>query len=173
MAHILAAGTARGTPIVMNRPATLPRFGGVVLPLLVAGMLAGCGHDPITVPRGAQEVHVVVNGDMVDLQPSTVRAGDVYLVIDNPGTSVTLVERKATPDESPGPLSDAELDRVAHGDTFHTAISGFENGRFGNVGKLVVAPGSYVFVTGDPTVLAEKSGGVIPPGSLGVLRVLP
>jgi hypothetical protein len=115
----------------------------------------------------------VVSGDMVDQQPSTVRAGDVYLVIDNPGTSVTLVERKSTPDESRGPLTDAELDRVARGDTFHTAISGFENGEFGNVGKLVVAPGSYVFVTGDPTALAERSGGVIRQQSLAVLRVLP
>jgi hypothetical protein len=159
---------------VMNRPATLASFRAVVLPILVAGLVAGCGHHPITVPPGAQDVHVMVNGDMVDLQPATVRAGDVYLVIDNPGTSVSLVERKATPDESPGPLSDVELDRVAHGDIFHTQITCcFENGRFGNVGKLVVAPGNYVFVTGDPTALAEKSGGVIPQQSLAVLRVLP
>lgn len=48
-----------------------------------------------------------------------------------------------------------------------------ENGRFGNVGKLVVAPGSYVSVAGDPTTLADESGGVIPQQSLGVLRVLP
>jgi hypothetical protein len=119
-------------------------------------------------------VHVVVSGDSVRLEPSTARAGDVYLVIDNPGTGVTLVERQSTADESPGPLSDAELDRVAHGDTVHTWITCcFENGEQGSVGKLVVAPGSYVFVTDDPTALAERSGGVIPSQSIGVLRVEP
>jgi len=159
---------------VMNHAASLHSFRAVLLPLLVAGTLAGCGSDRITVPPGAQVVHVVVNGDSVRLDPATVRAGDVYFVIDNPGTGVTLVERQSTPDESPGPLNDAELDRVAHGDLFHTANTCcIENGRFGNVGKLAAAPGAYVFVTGDPTALAEKSGGVIPPQHIGVLRVEP
>jgi hypothetical protein len=158
----------------MNHLDTYPSSRAVVLPILVAGMLMGCEPEPITVPPGAQVVHVIVNGDSVRLEPSTARAGDVYLVIDNPGTGVTLVERQSTPDESPGPLSNVELDRVAHGDLFHTSNTCcFENGRYGNVGKLVAAPGAYVFVTDDPTALAEKSGGVIPPQSLGVLRVEP
>ena len=159
---------------MMDHAASLNWFRAVVLPLLVAGTLSGCGPDRISVPPGAQVVHVVVNGDSLRLEPSTVRAGDVYLVIDNPGTRVTLVERQSTPDESPGPLSDAELDRVAHGDLFHTSNTCcIENGRYGNVGKLAAAAGAYVFVTDDPTALAEKSGGVIPPESIGVLRVEP
>jgi hypothetical protein len=157
----------------MDYRATHHSFKAVVAPLLVVGILTGCGHDSITVPSGAQVVHVTMNGDTVRLEPATVRAGDVYIVIDNPGTNVTLVERKSTPDESPGPLNDAELDRVAHGDTFHTSISGFSNGEFGNVAKLVVAPGRYAFLTDDPTALAEKSGGVVPPQSMAVLRVDP
>ena len=158
----------------MNHPATLPSFRAVVVPLLVAGVLAGCSPGPITVPPGGQKVHGVVDGDTVRLEPGIVRAGEVYLVIDNPGTSVILVERKSTPDETPGPLSDVDLDRVAHGDTFHTAITCcFVNGELGNVGKLVVAPGNYLFVTDDPIALAEKSGGVIPRASLAVLRVVP
>ena len=157
-----------------NRPGSVNWFSAVVLPILSAGLLIGCGPDRLTVPPGAQVVHVVVNGDSVRLEPSTARAGDVYLVIDNPGTGVTLVERQLTADESPGPLSNAELDRVAHGDTVHTSITCcFENGEQGNVGRLAVAPGSYVFVTDDPTALAEMSGGVIPPQSMGVLRVEP
>jgi hypothetical protein len=159
---------------VMNCPGSVGSFRAVVLPILVAAMLTGCGHNPITVPPGAQVVHVAVDGDSVRLVPATVRAGDVYFVVDNPGTSVILIERKSTPDESPGPLSDVELDRVAHGDTFHTSITCcIESGELGNVGKLAAAPGAYVLVTDDPTALAEKSGGVIPPQSLAVLRVLP
>ncbi len=158
---------------MMNHPATLRSFSSVVVPLLFVGILTGCGHDPITVPSGAQVVHVAVSGDTVRLQPATVRSGDVYLVIDNPGTYVTLVEQSSTPDESPGPLNDAELDRVAHGDTFHTSISGFSNGELGNVAKLAVVPGNYAFLTDDPTALAERSGGVVPPQSMAVLRVEP
>lgn len=41
------------------------------------------------------------------------------------------------------------------------------------MGKLTAAPGAYVFVTNDPTALAEKSGGVIPQQSPAVLRVEP
>jgi hypothetical protein len=118
-------------------------------------------------------VHVVVSGDTVRLDPAAAHSGQVYLVIDNPKTSVNLVERQSAPDASPGPLNDVEVDRVAHGDLFHTSMTGFENGRLGNVRILVAAPGNYVFVADDPMTLASKFGGVIPPQSLGVLRVTP
>ena len=124
-------------------------------------------------PPGAQVVHVVVNGDSVRLEPSTARAGDIYLVIDNPGTGVTLVERQSTADESPGPLSDAEFGPRAHGDLFHTSVTCcFENGsrERRQAGR---GPGRYAFVTDDPTALAEKSGGVIPQQSMAVLRAEP
>ncbi len=60
----------------MDHAASLNWFRAVVLPLLVTGTLSGCGPDRISVPPGAQVVHVVVNGDSVRLEPSTVRAGD-------------------------------------------------------------------------------------------------
>jgi len=158
----------------MNHLAMVPPLRTVVLSLLIAGVPGGCEPGPVTVPPGAQEVHVAVNGDTVRLEPATVRAGDVYLV-QNPGTSVILVERKAAPEETPGPLSDEELDRVAHGDTFHTAITGgFADGPpHGYVSKLVLAPGKYAFLADNPESLAARSGGVIPPESMAVLDVLP
>ena len=147
----------------------LPTFRAVVLPLLAAGMLAGCGHGSITIPPGAQQVRVVVDGDTVGLQPATARAGEVYLVLDNPGANVIFIGRMTAPDETPGPLSDDQLDRIVHGDMFRT--SG-ESG-FGTVTKLALAPGKYLFVTDDPIELAGSSGGVIPQGSMAVLHVLP
>ncbi len=138
-------------------------------------MLAGCGHGSITIPPEAQQVHVVVDGDTVGLQPATARAGDVYLVLDNPdnpdspGANVIFIGRMTAPDETPGPLTDDQLDRIVHGDMFQT--SG-ESG-FGTVTKLALAPGKYLFVTDDPMELAESSGGVVPQGSMAVLHVLP
>ena len=104
--------------------------GALLLLVLGTGVLGGCSHhSPITVPSGGQEVHVTVNGDAVRLEPTSVRAGDIYLVLDIPDTDVTLVESMAAADATPGPLSDADLDRVAHGDTFHTSqTSGFPSG---------------------------------------------
>ena len=158
----------------MNHP-TMSSFSGVVFPLLLTTMLAGCWPSPITVPAGGQEVHVVVEGDKVHLEPTTVRSGDVYLILDNPGTNVVLVQRKTAPEETPGPLTDEELDRIAHGDSFHTSqTSGFANGEpYGNVSKLVLSPGKHAFLADAPELLAERSGGVIPPESMAVLQVLP
>jgi hypothetical protein len=155
-------------------PGTRWRLVALCLPLLVAGVLAGCS-GPITVPPGGQEVHAIVSGDTVRLQPATVRAGEVYLVLDIPGTNVVLVQTMAEAEGSPGPLSDDALDRVARGDTFHTMITGgFANGEpYGNVSRLVLPAGRYAFLADDPTTLAARSGGVIPPGSLAVLQVLP
>jgi hypothetical protein len=156
----------------MNHPASLALFRAVVLPLLAAGLLAGCGHGPITIPPGVQEVHVVVDGDTVRLEPATARAGEVYLVLDNPdnpGANLIFIGRMTAPEETPGPLSDVELDRIVHGDMFQT--SG-ESG-FGIVTKLALAPGKYLFVTDDPMELAESSGGAVPQESMAVLQVLP
>jgi len=142
---------------------------------VVVGTPAACFPGPISVPPEGQRVEVVIDGDTITLDPTTVRAGDVYLVLVRPGTSMLLVERKSTPEETPGPLSEAELDRVRRGDTFHTAITGgFANGEpYGNVSRIVVTPGLYAFLVEEPELLAARSGGVIPPGKMAVLVVTP
>ena len=147
-------------------------------------LLVGCGRGQEAVPAGAQLVGVSVTGSEVRLDPATVRAGDVYVVLETPGSSVGFAQRKSTAEEQPGPLTDDDLARLARGDTQGTAIGGFDDsgcspeqraedrgrmGPCGNVFKLVLGAGRYAFFAGD------LDGA--PPGdysgSIAVLEVLP
>jgi len=129
-------------------------------------------------------VHVVIAGSEVRLEPATVTAGDVYVVLDSPGSSVGFAQRQRTATETPGPLSDDDLARLARGDTQGTAIGGFDDsgcaadqraesrgrmGPCGNVFKIGLTQGKYAFFTGN------LDGG--PPGdysgSIAVLDVVP
>ncbi len=164
---------------------------------LVAGVLVGCGRGQTPIPAGAQVVHVVATESEVRLDPATVRAGDVYLVLDEPlEGSITFVERKRTAADTPGPLDDNDLERLAHGDTEFTSIGGLgvggcsaaqnaedrgQMGPCGNVMKVTVRPGKYAILgpgwtmqetepSVDPTA---APGGFVPPTSMAVLEVLP
>jgi hypothetical protein len=61
---------------------------GTVLGLVgvVAVGLVACGRGQAPIPAGAQQVHVVIAGSTVRLDPDTVPAGDVYVVLDTPGS---------------------------------------------------------------------------------------
>ena len=87
--------------------------------------LAGCGPGQATIPSGAQVVQVVATADLVRLDPSSIKAGDIYLQLDEPadGGSFMFVERKAEATDTPGPLTDDDLVRLARGDTQGTSIS--------------------------------------------------
>jgi hypothetical protein len=106
----------------------------------------------------------VVAGDELRLTPATVRAGDVYVVLDTPGSSVGFAQRQRTATETPGPLSDDDLERLAQGDTEGTAVGGFDDtgcsedqraesrgrmGPCGNVFRIVLTEGKYAFFTGN------------------------
>ena len=160
---------------LMRRSAKL-----VVLLGLLAGTAAGCGRGQATIPPGGQQVHVVVTAADVRLEPDTVRAGDIYLVLDTPGTSVGFALRQAGAAETPGPMSDEDIDRLARGDTEGMAISGFDDsgcsadqraedrGRMGPCGNVFheeLTPGKYAFFVGQ----AEGAG----PQSIAVLEVRP
>lgn len=151
--------------------------------VLAVGLVA-CGRGQAPIPAGAQQVHVVIARSTVRLDPDTVPAGDVYVVLDAPGSSVGFAQRQRTADETPGPLSEEDLERLARGDTGGTAISGFDDsgcsaeqraedrgqmGYCGNVFKLVLAPGKHAFFAGDLDGM--------PPGdyseSIAVLEVVP
>ena len=151
-----------------------------VLVGLLAVEAAGCGRGQATIPPGGQEVHVVVTGAEVRLDPTVVRAGDVYVVLDTPGSSVGFAQRQRTAAETPGPLGDDDLARLARGDTQGTAIGGFDDtgcsadqraedrgrmGPCGNVFHQVLTPGKYAIFLGQ----AEGEG----PRSIAVLEVLP
>ena len=152
----------------------------VVLVGLLASAAAGCGRSQATIPPGGQQVHAVVTGSELRLEPDTVRAGDVYLVLDTPGTSVGFALRQAGAAETPGPMSDEDIDRLAHGDTEGTAISVLDDsgcsadqraedrgrmGPCGNVFHAELTPGKYAFFHGQ----AEGAG----PQSIAVLEVVP
>ena len=147
------------------------RFGSeVILVALLVGTLVGCEPGPISVPSGAQAVHVIATPSEVRLNPATAHAGDVYLVLDGPVQNAELVERQPTAEGSPGPLRDQDLARLARGDTEGTLIEDISVGCCGNVFKVVLPAGKYAFIISDP---GGKSGGLVPPRSLAVLEVLP
>ena len=155
-----------------------------VVGLAIVG-LVGCGPST-RVPADAQQVHVSTSEADVHLEPSTARAGDVYLVLDDATESIVLVQRKPTAEATPGPLTDADLARLAQGDAQGTAMEGFETtgcdasqreadrgllrvpGGCGNVFRLTLdTPGTYAILVEDP---ANR-----PPGStpMAVLEILP
>jgi len=142
--------------------------------------VAACGRGQATIPPGGQQVHVSVTESEVRLDPATIRAGDLYIVLDTPGSVVGFAQRKRTAAETPGPLTDDDLERLALGDTEGTAIGGFDDvgcsadqraedrgqmGYCGNVFRETLTPGKYAFFLGDP----EGEG----PRSVAVLEVLP
>lgn len=168
----------------------------VILLGLLAGVLVGCGRGQTPIPAGAQVVQVVATESEVRLDPATVHAGDVYLVLDEPQDgSFAFVERKRTAAEAPGPLSDDDLARLAHGDTEGTVTGSSsvgcdaaqqaedrgQMGPCGNVWKFVLVEGKYAILgpgwtmqetepSVDPTA---DPAGFLPPSSMAVLEVLP
>jgi hypothetical protein len=152
--------------------------------VLVVPLVVGCGRGQEAVPAGAQLVAVSATASEVRLDPSTERAGDVYVVLETPGSSVGFVQRMSTAAERPGPLTDEDLARLAHGDTQGTAIGSLDDtgcspeqraedrgrmGPCGNVFKLVLGAGRYAFFAGnlDGAPPGDYSG------SIAVLKVLP
>ena len=170
----------------------------VILIGLLAGVLAGCnsrGNAPI--PSGAQVVRVVATDSEVRLDPTTVHAGDVYLVLDEPlDGAFQFVGRIRTDATRPGPMSDDDLERIAHGDTEGTSMEGFsvgcdsvqqaesrgQTGPCGNAfGPMVLTEGKYAILgpawkimetepSVDPTA---NPAGFLPPPTMAVLEVLP
>lgn len=156
----------------------------LVLVCLLAGSVAGCGRGQTPIPYGARQVHVQVLGSEVRLDPVTVPAGDIYVVLDTPRSSVGFAQRQATAAATPGPLRDEDLERLARGDTGGTAIGGFDllgcseeqraedrgqMGPCGNVFKVALTPGKYAFFSGNLDGGASGNG----PRSIAILEVAP
>jgi hypothetical protein len=141
-------------------------------------------------------VQVVATASEVRLDPATVHAGDVYLVLAEPADgSFAFVERKRSAAETPGPLGDDDLARVANGDTEGTSIGAYsvgcdaaqrvedrgQLGYCGNVWKVTVVAGKYAILgpawTEQETEASVDStadpAGFVAPPSMAVLEVLP
>jgi hypothetical protein len=155
-----------------------------VLILISIAALVACGRGQATIPPGAHVVHVRVDGLDVRLDPARVPAGDVYVVLETPNSSVGFAQGQPGPDVGPGPLSDEDLARLSRGSTEGLAISGFDNsgcseeqraedwgmlGYCGNVSKVVLGAGRVAFFTGsvDGDSPRDESR------SIAVLEVLP
>jgi hypothetical protein len=128
------------------------------------------------IPAGTPRVHVSMTGGALTLDPPTVSSGPVSLLIDASAANVSFIGRAyATQEEidaqgghEPGPLTDAEVDAIARGDTYLTATTG----GLGDVSHWDLLPGKYVMVTDDPVTLASQGGGRAPAGTLAVLTVV-
>ena len=91
---------------------------------LIGGLSTGCSAGLAPIPSGAQQVHVTDTDTSLRLEPATVRAGDVYVVLDGPRQNVVMVSEKRTAEATPGPMSDDDLDRLRRGDTEGTSTEG-------------------------------------------------
>jgi hypothetical protein len=147
---------AIATAVVSRRAALVPLALVGVLALLVSGIIRG--HAPI--PTGAQQVVVEVTGSDVRLDPTSVNAGDVYLVLDTPRSSVTFTEEELLPTDFP---THSDFDLRGCSDAQRAEDRG-QIGYCGNVFKVTLTPGVYVFFSTD----AEGSG-----QALARLEVLP
>ena len=178
----------------MRWPATAAALVG-----LLVSVVAACGQSQATIPPGAQLVHLVATESAVRLSPASVHARDVFVQLDEPldGGSFMFVERKTAAADTPGPLTDNDLERLARGDTQGTSLSGYgpscsgpqgadrghlvQEGVCGNVWKFDLAPGKYAILgpgwteqqteaSVDPTA---GPSGFVPPPTMAVFEVVP
>jgi hypothetical protein len=166
----------------MNASSSARRTVRIVGAAVLAAMLAAACESTTAVPAGAQVVHVVATEQSITLAPNSVRAGDVYLMLDEPTRSILFVQSQTSAEATPGPLDSEALERLRTGDTFHTAVSGLDaggcspaqdaenRGRMGpcgNVMQVVLSPGDYAVVIGE----LDGVGATRP--RIAVLTVLP
>ncbi len=135
------------------------------------GFLLPVPPPTAAIPADAQRVRVSVSDGVVTVAPSTVTAGTIWVLFDPSARNVAFVGKSEGPQSAgslgPEPLSDAEIAAIAAGDRYHTyTVAGF-----GEVAKLTVAAGKYVFELDDPAQM--RTGQPLPPLSIGVLEVAP
>jgi uncharacterized protein YceK len=139
-----------------------PRY--VLVVLAVVFVLAGC-DSASSIPAGAQQVHVDATGATVSVAPATVRAGDVYLVVDLPaqGASLAMIQGAG------GALTDADLARFSQaGDQQGLSFVGIDNSCCGKVHKMTLTAGAYGFI-----LHADSVRPGVPPSAVTVLEVTP
>ena len=132
--------------------------------------LTGCALlDPhrVIIPTGALVGHIVITGDELTIEPSTVPAGDVYFAVDGPVDGLGFVTGGGVGSEIE-PLTDADVARLARGDRQGFAYV------YGMVGEddivyfLGLTAGKYAFIL-DP----DGAGPGEVPRAMAVLTVLP
>ena len=139
----------------------------VGLMALMVALLSACEGQAATVPVGAQEVRVTTTATEVRLEPATVRAGDVYFVIEQPddptGHAGFSFVHRGRGESDPLPMSDEDVALLAS----DSAPQGFAyDSGWGRLQMFRLIPGKYVFMVG-----GGEPG--VPPLSVTALEVLP
>jgi hypothetical protein len=146
LAFGVAAVFATAVIEIRGAPAAIAFLG--LLALVLFGSIRG--QTPI--PAGAQELHVVVTGTTVQLDPVSVRAGDVYVVLDSPRSSVDFTPAAG---DAAMPVS-GSLDLDGCSDAQRSDDRG-QQGYCGNVFRVTLPAGNYVFTHPDGYVPGESS----------------
>ena len=148
--------------------AAIALVGGLAVALVaLVVMLVAVWGTPPRIAADAQVVHVVVTRSEVRLDPATVHGGEVHFMVegaDDPAehAGFTFVSAGYGQGDTPLPLSDAAVARLAHGDYQGTGLEG----GWGSYAVFTLREGKYAFLTGP-----DQPG--VPPHSIAVLEVLP
>lgn len=134
--------------------------------LLLIVTLACCATTT-AIPLGAQTVNVVATDTAVRLDPTTVRAGDVFFVLDVPHRGVELVSHGGS--NAREPLTANDLARLVQNvDAEGLALESLSVSCCGNIFKESLRAGTYAFILRDATAGVGR-----PPEALAVLKVSP
>ena len=135
--------------------------------LVLVGVLAACEPGTVAIPPGAQQVQVTATRARIALQPTSVAAGDVYLVLNlSAGATELEIVRIGV-----GGLTDAQIAQLQQtGDA--GVAGGYESlsaSCCGNVVKETLVAGNY------PILLPGLAGSaaVVPPIATAILHVTP
>ena len=138
----------------------------VSLLLLVAGCELLFGHR-VTIPPSAQVGRIVISGETLTMDPTTVPAGDVYFEIEGSPHDLGWVTGSSEGWPPPA-LSNDDIARLARGGrqgfTFHYGMVGEDN-----ILKFSgLLPGKYAFILN-----VDDAGPGDAPDAIAILTVLP
>lgn len=124
-------------------------------------LLVGIPHGRTPIPAGAEVVHVTVSASGVaQVDPDSVHAGDVYVVLDTPRSGVGFIQDELTGTDLP---RQGSFDLEGCTDAQRAEDIG-QQGYCGNAFKVFLPVGKYVFI---------GPNGEGPPSPLSRLEVLP
>jgi hypothetical protein len=116
----------------------------VALLVIVLGLLlSGVVRSHSAVPAGAQQVEVEVTATEVRLMPASVRAGDIYLVLVTPRSSINITQDELVETDVPSEFS---FDLTGCTDAQRSADRG-QIGYCGNVFKVNLSAGKWAVIS--------------------------
>lgn len=122
----------------------------LALVAILALLITGTVRARTPIPEGAQQLKVTVTGTDVTLEPDSVHAGDVYLVLETPRSTVTFTDEELAPTDLP---TRGDFRLAGCSDAQRAEDRGLQ-GYCGNVFRVTLDAGTYVFFSTD----AEGSG---------------